>query len=138
VTAGMPQKVSGSAQVSGKLNIKDSIVSGDFAVTAPSLKFQDGHCEKLNAAIKLSKKMPPAGSDKPWFDNLVSETTLAISNVRFRDYLADSVEGSLRAKDDLVTFDRLSIRRKENEFAVSGDYRLPKELRDVAEQPAKI
>ena len=139
VTAGMPQKVSGSAQVSGKLNIKDSIVSGDFAVTAPSLKFQDGYCENLNAAIKLSKKMPPAGAaDKPWFDNLVSETTLVISNVRFRDYLADSVEGSLHAKNDLVTFDRLSVRRKENEFTVSGDYRLPKELRDFAEQPAKI
>src|SRR4029077_13089486 len=82
VTARMPQKISGAAEISGKLTIKDSIVNGDFAVTAPLLRFQDGHCENLNAAIKLSKKMPLAGSDKPWFDNLVSETTLAISNVR--------------------------------------------------------
>ncbi len=48
------------------------------------------------------------------------------------------MEGSLQARNDLVTFDRLIVKRKENEFAVSGEYRLPKELRDVAEQPAKI
>jgi len=45
VTAGMPQKISGAAEISGKLNIKDSIVNGEFAVTAPSLGFQDGRCE---------------------------------------------------------------------------------------------
>ena len=97
-----------------------------FAVTAPSLKFQDGQCENVSAAIKLSKKMPPADSDKPWFSDLTSQTTIAVSNIRFRDYVADSLEGSLHAKNDVVTFDRLIVKRKENEFAVSGDYRLSK------------
>ena len=138
VTASMPQKISGSAQVSGKINIKNSIVNGDFAVTSPSIKFQDGHCENLNAAIKLSKTIPPANSNKPWFADLVSDATVATSAIRFRDYLADSVEGSLHAKNDAVTFDRLVAKRKQNEFAVSGEYRLPTKLRDVTEQPAKI
>src|SRR4029077_13912970 len=91
VTAGMPQKISGAADISGKLNIKGSIVNGDFTVTAPTLGFQDGRCENLNAALNLSKKMPPAGSDKPWFSDLSSQATIAVSNVRFRDYVADSV-----------------------------------------------
>ena len=138
VTAGISQKLSGAAEVSGKININNSIVNGDLAITSPSIEFQDGRCENLNAAIKLSKKIPPAAAGKPWFSDLVSQATVAISKVRFRDYLADSVEGSLQARNDLVTFDRLIVRRKENEFAVSGEYRLPKELRDVAEQPAKI
>ena len=138
VTAGISQKLSGSAEVSGKISVKNSIVNGDLAITSPSIEFQDGRCENLNAAIKLSKKIPPAAAGKPWFSDLVSQATVAISKVRFRDYLADSVEGSLQARNDLVTFDRLIVRRKENEFAVSGEYRLPKELRDVAEQPAKI
>ncbi|MEY2601932.1 MAG: translocation and assembly module TamB, partial [Verrucomicrobiota bacterium] len=138
VTAGMPQKISGAADINGKLNIKDSIVNGEFAVTAPTLRFQDGRCENFNAVIKLSKKMPPAASDKPWFSDLVSQATIASSNIRFRDYVADSVEGSLHAKNDVVTFDRLVVKRKQNEFIVSGDYRLPKALPDAAEQPAKI
>jgi hypothetical protein len=138
VTAAMPQKISGAAEISGKFNIKDSIVNGDFAVKAPSLRFQNGHGENFTAAIKLSKKMPPTGSDKPWFSDLVSEATIAMSNLRFRDYVADSVEGSLHAKNDVVTFDHLIVRRKENEFTMSGDYRLPKDLPDAADQPAKI
>ncbi len=113
-------------------------MNGDLAITSPSIEFQDGRCENLNAAIKLSKTIPPSAAGKPWFSDLVSQATVAISKVRFRDYLADSVEGSLQARNDLVTFDRLIVKRKENEFAVSGEYRLPKELRDVAEQPAKI
>jgi hypothetical protein len=138
VTAGMPQKISGAAQVSGKLNIRNAKLDGDFSVTAPSIQFQDGHCENLNAAIKVSKKIPPANSDKPWFDELVTESTLAISNIRFRDYTADSVEGSVHSKNDLVTFDRLLVKRKQNELAVSGDYRLPKDLAKRSDQPAKI
>ena len=138
VMAGISQKLSGSAEVSGKISVKNSIVNGDLAITSPSIEFQDGRCENLNAAIKLSKKIPPSAAGKPWFSDLVSQATVAISKVRFRDYIADSVEGSLQARNDLVTFDRLIVRRKENEFAVSGEYRLPKELRDVAEQPAKI
>jgi hypothetical protein len=138
VTAAMPQKISGAAQVSGKLNIKNSIVNGDLAVTSPSIKFQDGHCEDLNAAIKLSKKIPPADSKQPWFADLVSDASVAASAFRFREYVADSLEGSLHAKNDVVTFDRLVVKRKQNEFAVSGDYRLPKALSDLADQPAKI
>jgi hypothetical protein len=138
VTAGMPQKISGSAELSGKLNIRNSRLEGDFAVTAPSIAFKSGHCEKLNATIKVSKKIPPADSAKSWFEDLVSDATLAIASVRFRDYVADSIEGSFHVKNDLVTFDRLVVKRKQNEFTVSGEYRLPKDLGRITDQPAKI
>ena len=46
--------------------------------------------------------------------------------------------GSIHGKNDLVSFDRLVVKRKENEFKVSGDYRLPKDFRDLDQQPAKI
>ncbi len=138
VTAGMSQKLSGAAEISGNINIRNSIVNGDLAITSPSIEFQDGRCENLNAAIKLSKKIPPAAAGKPWFSDLLWQATLAVSNLRFRDYVADSVEGSLQGKNDLLTFDHLMVRRKENEFAMNGEYRLPKEMRDVTEQPAKI
>src|SRR5205814_9905028 len=126
--AGWLPKISCAADICGQLHVNGSIVNWDFAVSAPSLRFHDGQCENVSAAIKLSKKMPPADSDKPWFSDLTSQTTIAVSNIRFRDYVADSLEGSLHAKNDVVTFDRLIVKRKENEFAVSGDYRLPKEL----------
>jgi autotransporter translocation and assembly factor TamB len=137
-TAGIPHKLSGGAQLNGKIDIKDGKLNGEFAVAATSLGFEEGAIEKLNAAIKLSKTVPPPDSNKPWYADLKSETTLNISNLKLRDYEADAVEGSLRSTDDLVTFEHLLVRRKQNQFAVRGEYRLPKDLRDAARQPAKI
>ena len=145
-TAGIPHKLSGAAQLNGKIDIKDGKLNGEFAVAATSLGFEDGAVEKLNATIKLSKTVPPSAADtaaataskKPWYADLKSETTLNISNLKLRDYEADAVEGSLRSTDDLVTFEHLLVRRKQNQFAVRGEYRLPKDLRDAVMQPAKI
>jgi TamB, inner membrane protein subunit of TAM complex len=138
LTAGTPQLVSGSAQINGKLNIKNSTLDGEFKLNAPSLKSSNGQCENLVSTLTVSKKMPPSGSDKPWFSDLVSNATLSASNFRFREYLADSLEGSLHSKNDVLTFDRLSLKRKENEFAASGGFQLPKTLRDLDQQPARI
>ena len=157
VTAEMPHKVSGAAQLNGKIAIKDGKLSGELAVAAASLGFEGGTVEKLNATIKLSKIVPPNAADqpahkatagrgaaattaakKPWYADLKSETTLNISDLKLRDYEADAVEGSLRSTDDLVTFEHLLVRRKQNQFAMRGEYRLPKDLREAVMQPAKI
>jgi len=139
VTAAMPQqKISGSAQLSGKMNVSNAKLDGDFAITAPIINFRNGRCENLNGAITVSKKIPPSNSNKPWFEDLTTDSTLRVSNVRFGDYAADSVDGSLHSKNDLVTFDRLLVKRKQNEFAMNGEYRLPKDLGKLTDQPAKI
>jgi hypothetical protein len=156
-TAGIPHKLSGAAQLNGKIDITDGKLNGEFAVAATSLEFEDGAVEKLNATIKLSKAVPPNAADqptqkatarqgtaaataakKPWYADSKSETTLNISNLKLRDYEVDAVDGSLRSTDDLVTFEHLLVRRKQNQFAMRGDYRLPKDLRDAVMQPAKI
>ena len=167
-TAGIPHKLSGAAQLNGRIDIKDGKLNGEFAVAATSLGFEDGAIEKLNATIKLSKTMPPNAADqpthkatarqsqpthkatagqgtaaaiaekKPWYADSKSETTLNVSNLKLRDYEADAVEGSLRSTNDLVTFEDLLVRRKQNQFSVRGEYRLPKDLRDAVMQPAKI
>jgi autotransporter translocation and assembly factor TamB len=137
-TASASQKIRGSAEVTGKVNIHNSVVDGDLAITSPSIEFQDGRCEMINAAVKISKKLGASDSDKPWFSDLVADATLTASNIRVRDEVADTLEGSIHTKGDLVTFNRLVVKRKENEIAFSGDYRLPKDFKDLDQQPAKI
>src|SRR5207249_2959081 len=75
---------------------------------------------------------------KAWYADLRSETALHIANLKFRDYAADSVEGSLRSVDDLLTFEHLFVKRNENEFSANGEYHLPAAFRDAAQQPAKV
>jgi hypothetical protein len=138
ITAPLPRKITGSAEISGKLNIRNGTVNGDLALTSPKVEFSNGGAANLKAAVKFSKKLSPGNLDKPWFDEVVGDASLAVSNVRFRDYVADSVEGSLHAKNDLVTFDRLLVKRKQDEFAASGDYRLSKDFAKFEQQSATL
>ncbi|HJT45206.1 MAG TPA: translocation/assembly module TamB domain-containing protein, partial [Chthoniobacterales bacterium] len=138
VTAAMPEKISGSAQLNGRMNISNAKLDGDFTLSAPSIRFKDGQCENLKATIKVSKKIPPGDSNKPWFEDLISDAALSLSDVRVRDYTADSIAGSIHGQGDAVTFDRLLVKRKQNEFTISGTYRLPKDLAKAADQPATI
>jgi hypothetical protein len=138
VTAHMTQKVSGSAQINGTIDIHDARVNGSFSVAAGALGFADGAIERVNANIKLSKIISPPESKKPWFTDLQSETSLAATNVRSGDYAADSVEATLHSVNDVVIFERALVRRKQNEFNLTGEYRLPEDLGKISTQPAKI
>jgi hypothetical protein len=138
VTAGMPQKVSGSGQINGRIDIHDSKLNGEFSLSAGGVRSADGEIEKISASIKLSKVLSPPEAKKPWFADLQSETTLAMSNVKLREYAADSVEATLHSAEDLVTVDRANVRRKQNDFAVTGQYRLPADLQQATSQPAKL
>jgi hypothetical protein len=137
-TEGLSQKLSGSAQINGKIDINNGKLNGDFAVSAAALAFENGTAEKLNAAVKFSKVMPPPDSKKAWYVDLRSDTTLNVTNGRFRDYTFDSAEAIMHSVDDQVTFERSVVRRKQNEFAVQGEYRLPKDFGEAMAQPAKI
>jgi len=68
-----------------------------------------------------------------------------ISIRRFKNYAEKGrtfsnplTEYRVLSTDNLVTFEHLLVRRKQNQFAVRGEYRLPEDLRDAVMQPAKI
>ncbi|HZR78647.1 MAG TPA: translocation/assembly module TamB domain-containing protein, partial [Chthoniobacterales bacterium] len=138
VTASLPQRISGAAEIAGKVNIHNSIVDGDLTINSPAIDFQNGHCENFTATAKISKKLQATNSDKPWFSDLTSSAAVAASNIRVRENVVDSLEGFVRQKNDAVTFERLVLKRKENEIALSGDYLLPRHFQNLDQQPAKI
>src|SRR5262249_52237228 len=61
----------------------------------------------------------------------------ALTGIRYRDYVVDSVEGSLTSSDDILGLDRLDVRRKQNELTFRGRYLLPAEVSKFASQPAE-
>jgi hypothetical protein len=60
-----------------------------------------------------------------------------LTGIRYRDYIVDSVEGSLTSSDDNLGVDRLDLRRKQNEMTFHGRYLLPAEVSKFASQPAE-
>lgn len=135
---GLNTKLSGSAQLDGKIDIVDAQLNGAFTLDGTSLGWNDGAVEKLGATVTVSKKMPAPNSKEPWFANLKSETKFTLDHARLGDFGFDSGELTVHSANDLVTLERSFVRQKENQFVVSGQYRLPPNLKNIEKQPATI
>ena len=125
LSAGTPLRLTGSAQFTGKIDIVNAKVEANFGVTASSVGFPEGTIEKMSATLRVSKVVPPADSKKPWFADLRTTTEIGLTNIHYREYVVDSVNGSLSGLDDVLGLDRVSLRRNQNELNVHGRYRLP-------------
>jgi hypothetical protein len=158
LTAGTPARLTGSAQFNGKIDIVNAKIDANLGVTGNAVGFPDGTIEKLTATLRASKtiassnapqgasasvkttadKATPATAQKPWFADLRTSMEFGLSNMRYRDYIIDSVEGSLNGSDDILGLDRLSLRRNQSELSVRGRYWLPAEVGKASSQPAEI
>jgi autotransporter translocation and assembly factor TamB len=137
-TAGMPHRLSGAAQFNGKITIVNSKIEANLNVTGESVGFPSGTVEKLSATASVSKTVPPVNVTKPWFADLRVRSNLKLSNAHYRDYLIDSVEGTIDVFDDVVSLEPLTLRRNQNEIVVRGQYRLPEEIGKAVSQPAAL
>ena len=103
------------------MNISNAKLNGEFTVTAPSIQFKDGHCENAESGDQDCEKNSAGGFRqavvrRSRFGRHADGFQCSVSAI----IVADSVEGSLHSKNDLVTFDRLIVQRKQNEFMISG------------------
>ena len=148
LTAGRPVQLTGSAQFNGKVDIVNPKVDATLGVTGNSVGFPDGTVEKLSCTLRASKvisisKTQPrsatgATAERPWFADLRTAMEVELANIRYRDYVIDSVQGSLSGLDDVLGLDRLELRRNQNEVTLRGRYRLPAEVGKAASQPAQL
>jgi hypothetical protein len=138
LTARLPLRLTGSAQFNGKIDIVNTKIEANLGVTADSVGFEDGTIEKLNVTLRASKIVPPADSKKPWFAELRTTMEFDFANIRYRDYIMDSAQGSLSSLDDVLGLDRLNVRRNQNEITLRGRYRLPAEVSKISSQPAEL
>jgi hypothetical protein len=138
LSAGTPLRLTGSAQFTGKIDIVNARIEVNLGVTANSVGFPEGTIEKMSATLRASKVMPPADSKKPWFADLRTAMEIGLTNIHYREYLVDSVSGSLSGLDDLLGLDRISLRRNQNELTVRGRYRLPADPGKASSHPAEL
>jgi TamB, inner membrane protein subunit of TAM complex len=148
LTTGIPVQLTGSAQLTGRIDIVNSKIEATLGMTGESVGFPDGTIENLNSTLRASKLIAPSASrpgsptpataKRPWFADLRTAMEFNLAGIRYRDHIIDSVEGSLNGSDDILGLDRLSIRRNQNELSVRGRYRLPEEVGKASSQPANL
>lgn len=137
LTAGTPVGLTGSAQFNGRIDVVNATVEADLGVSAEAVGFQGGIIDKLNSRLRASKGVVRGDSKRPWFADLRTTMNIDLTGIRYRDYIVDSVEGSLTSSDDVLGLDRLDLRRKQNELNFRGRYLLPAEVSKFASQPAE-
>jgi len=130
--------LSGSANLNGKIEIKNGKLQVNLSASADSVGFDNGAIEKVTADFRAARPMPAPGAAKPWFADLRAAMNFEASKIHYRDQIFDSVDGSLSAVDDIVTINVLNLYRQENNLAVSGHYRLPAEFNEATASPADL
>ncbi len=138
LTASFPQKLGGAATLEGRADIVDATLRTAIQVSASSLSWEGGSAEGASASITASKQMPPVGSEKIYYADLRTDSTLEATNVRIGEYTIDAVHAKMQSADDLVTVEQASVVRAQNTAAVNGTYRLPIAFAKARLQPADI
>jgi hypothetical protein len=138
LTAGTPVALTGSAQFTGRVDIANANVQAALGVSGEAVGFQDGIVDRLNCTLRASKGLVRGDTKTAWFAGLRTAMDFDLTGIRYRDYIVDSVEGSLNGSDDTLGLDRLNLRRNQNELNVRGRYMLPAEVGKFASQPAEV
>src|SRR5206468_11891855 len=103
-----------------------------------SVGFEDGTIKNLSATLRASKTVAPIASKKPWFAELRTAMEFNLTDIHYREYVVDSVNGSLSGLDDVLGLDRVSLRQNQNELNIRGHYRLPADPGKASSQPADL
>ena len=138
LTAGLPAGLTGSIQFNGKIDIVDANVQVTLAITGGAVGFPDGIIDNLNASLRASKKVAPANTRRPWFADLHTAMEFTLTGIRYRDYIVDSVNGSMNGSDDVIGFDGVTLRRNQDELTIRGRYQLPENIGATSLQPVEL
>jgi TamB, inner membrane protein subunit of TAM complex len=138
LTAGVPVGLTGSLQFNGKIDIVDANVQVTLGVTGEAVGFSDGIIDNVNATLRASKKVARADTKRPWFADLRTAMEFTLTGIRYRDYIVDSVNGSINGTDDILGLDLVTLRRNQNELSIRGRYQLSENIGNGASQPVQL
>jgi autotransporter translocation and assembly factor TamB len=138
LTAGLPVGLTGSVQFNGKIDIVDANAQATFGFTGEAVGFSDGIIDNLNATLRASKTVVRGDTKRPWFGDLRTAMEFTLSGIRYRDYIVDSVNGSMNGSDDILGLDGVTLRRNQNELSIRGRYQLPENIGNAPSQPVQL
>jgi hypothetical protein len=145
LTSGMPQPITGPAELNGQVQVRDATVHVDLAAVAGPVDFGQGSVKRLVVRLRAAKKMPPPMPNEedvgketvppPYYENLTSDIAVEIADVRFQEYAIDSITADVQSAGRDVTLQQLVANRADNRLTARGKYQLPFDDESAARQP---
>ncbi len=137
-TTGLPTRLSGAAQVEGKVNVVNGRLTAALTVNGGPIQFENGSVEKISAAVNASRGISTIADNEPWFQELESQAVLDVEKVQFGDLRIDTVHGVVASHGAKARLEDLRAARGTNEFTANGDYELPNDFANADRQPAAL
>ena len=138
LTAGLPVALTGSVHFNGKIDIVDANAQVTLGIIGDAVGFSDGIIDNVNATLRASKKVKRADTKRPWFADLRTAMEFTLTGIRYREYIVDSVNGSMNGSDDILGLDGITLRRNQNDLSVRGRYQLPESIGNATSQPVQL
>ena len=138
ITGGMPQPITGSAEVNGQVKMEDGTVNADIAIVGGPIDFGQGTAQKVVVKLNATKIMPPPDQQRPYYENLTADVNFDVTDLRAQAYAIDAVQGQVHSAGQELTVQQLLVSRADNRLALSGTYLLPADFANAAAQPALV
>ena len=139
LTAFLPQPVTGSLQANGTIKTDQSIARLELTAQGDLLGLGDAAVKSLAAKISATKKLPATdATEEPWYANLTSSIHAELNDVRYDEFVVDSVRAEIKSNDAIVSFEPVSVQRNANQLLLRGNYQLPPPGGKAFEQPTDL
>ena len=126
LTAFLPTPVTGSLQATGTIKTDNSIARLELTARGNLIGYDKAAVNTLSAKISATKKLPATdATEEPFYANLDSSVQAELSDVRYDQFVIDSVRAQITSKDAKVSFEPVSVQRRNNLLLVRGNYQLP-------------
>ena len=131
--------MTGSLQANGTIKTDNSIARLELTAQGDLIGFDKAAVKTLSAKISATKKLPATdATEEPFYANLTSSIHAELNDVRYDQFVVDSVRAEIKSNDATVSLEPVSVQRNANLLLVRGNYQLPPPGGKALEQPADL
>ncbi len=126
LTAFMNPPATGSLQATGTVRTDQSMARLELDAKGDLIGFDKAAVKTLSAKISATKKLPATdATEEPYYENLTSSIQAELNDVRYDQYVIDSVSAQIKSEGAKVSLQPLTVKRNANLLLVRGTYQLP-------------
>jgi autotransporter translocation and assembly factor TamB len=126
LTAFLPTPATGSLRANGTIKTDNSIARLELTAQGDLIGYDKAAVKTLSAKISTTKKLPATdATQEPFYANLTSSIQAELNDVRYDQFVVDSVRAEIKSHDATVSLEPVSVQRNANLLLVRGNYQLP-------------
>jgi hypothetical protein len=134
VALSLPLDIIGDLEATTDFQLVNGRLSAQTVLDSSSLAFSGAELTETHFTMHLEKDLATR-PEAPPFETLVTRLDGGIKNLRFQDYVIDSLNLALKSREADVSLERLTLAKAANTASLHASYTLPADLKSWDGQP---